>query len=113
MSRFQPRSRLSSGRRAPRARAFIPAGGVLLVLALAWVTGTAGTVSTTHLGSASYFDLSGSWNVSKNFTVNAAVLNLFDTDPVMMADQAWTNNTDENLYDVFGRSYYLRLSTRF
>ena len=39
--------------------------------------------------------------------------NLLDTEPVMMADQGWNNNTDENLYDVFGRSYYLRLSAKF
>jgi hypothetical protein len=30
-----------------------------------------------------------------------------------MADQAFGNNTDALLYDVFGRSYYLRLSANF
>jgi hypothetical protein len=30
-----------------------------------------------------------------------------------MADTACSSNTDENVSDVFGRSYYLRLSARF
>jgi hypothetical protein len=36
-----------------------------------------------------------------------------DTKPPQMADQSWSNNTDEGLYDVFGRSYRVTLSAQF
>jgi outer membrane receptor protein involved in Fe transport len=60
-----------------------------------------------------YFDLGFAWTFMERHQLRFGVSNLFDTNPVMMADQVKSNNTDGNLYDVFGRSYYLRLSTRF
>jgi outer membrane receptor protein involved in Fe transport len=66
------------------------------------------TVSDRH-----YFDLGMAWSLMEHYQLRFGVSNLFDANPVMMADAAWGNNTDENVYDVFGRSYYLRLSARF
>jgi outer membrane receptor protein involved in Fe transport len=66
------------------------------------------TVSDRH-----YFDLGFAWSFVERYQLRIGVSNLFDKLPVMMADAAFTNNTDENVYDVFGRSYYLRLSARF
>jgi len=60
-----------------------------------------------------YLDLGFAWTFNTRYQLRAGVSNLLDTKPVMMADQAWTNNTDENVYDVFGRSYYIRMSARF
>jgi len=60
-----------------------------------------------------YFDLGFAWTFNERYQFRFGVNNLLDTDPVMMADQGSSNNTDPNLYDVFGRSYYLRLSARF
>jgi len=60
-----------------------------------------------------YFDLGMAWTFMEHYQLRFGVSNLFDRGPVMMADAAFTNNTDENVYDVFGRSYYLRLSARF
>jgi len=60
-----------------------------------------------------YVDLGLAWTFDDRYQLRCGVSNMLDTKPVMMADQAWANNTDENLYDVFGRSYYLRVSARF
>jgi outer membrane receptor protein involved in Fe transport len=60
-----------------------------------------------------YFDLGFAWTFVERYQLRFGVSNLFDTDPVMMADQGSSNNTDEKMYDLFGRSYYLRLSARF
>jgi outer membrane receptor protein involved in Fe transport len=66
------------------------------------------TVSDRH-----YFDLGLAYSFRDRYQLRFGVSNLLDTGPVMMADQTWSNNTDDSLYDVFGRSYYLRLSARF
>ena len=60
-----------------------------------------------------YLDLGFAYTFRERYQLRTGVSNLLDTEPVMMADQGWNNNTDENLYDVFGRSYYLRLSAKF
>jgi len=41
------------------------------------------------------------------------IANVLDAGPVQMAEQAYANNTDTGLYDVYGRSYSLMLTTRF
>jgi outer membrane receptor protein involved in Fe transport len=60
-----------------------------------------------------YFDLGFAYTFSDRYQLRFGVNNLLDSGPVMMADQGWNNNTDESLYDVFGRSYYLRMSAKF
>ncbi len=41
------------------------------------------------------------------------VNNLLETSPPMMADAVWDINTDTSVYDVFGRSYFVRLATGY
>jgi len=60
-----------------------------------------------------YFDLGLAYSFRDHYQLRFGVSNLLDTGPVMMADQSLSNNTDDALYDVFGRSYYLRLSAQF
>jgi outer membrane receptor protein involved in Fe transport len=60
-----------------------------------------------------YLDLGFSYDFNDRFRVYFLIANLTDTDPPQMALQAETNNTDMGLYDVFGRSYLLRLSAHF
>jgi len=76
--------------------------------------GTAGTVSTTHIGAASYFDLSGSWNVSKNFSFLLGIDNLFNKGQPIIADG---NNQQANgfpsTYDPYGRRFFIGASATF
>jgi outer membrane receptor protein involved in Fe transport len=66
-----------------------------------------------HVPDRHYFDLGFAWAFEERYQLRFGVSNLFDTNPVMMADQGSSNNTDEKVYDLFGRSYNLRLSARF
>jgi outer membrane receptor protein involved in Fe transport len=60
-----------------------------------------------------YFDLGAAWQFGEHYQLLFAIHNLLDTDPVMMADQGWDQNTDSSLYDVFGRSYRLSFLAEF
>ncbi len=60
-----------------------------------------------------YLDFGLSYWFGDRVQLRLGVANLMGTDPPDMADQAWANNTDMGLYDVFGRSYYLTFSTQF
>jgi len=60
-----------------------------------------------------YFDLGLVYTFDERYQLRFGVSNLLDEGPVMMADYVWDKNTDVNLYDVFGRSYNLRLSAKF
>jgi outer membrane receptor protein involved in Fe transport len=70
-------------------------------------------LAITDVPDRHYLDLGFAWTWRESYQLRFGISNLLETEPVMMADQAWSNNTDENLYDVFGRSYYLRLSAQF
>ncbi|WP_137167701.1 TonB-dependent receptor domain-containing protein [Salinimonas lutimaris] len=61
----------------------------------------------------SYFDLMGTYYVSDNYKVTAGVDNLFDKQPPIMGDNAQQANTYPATYDVFGRTYYVRLTATF
>ncbi len=60
-----------------------------------------------------YLDLGLAYTFNDHFTARFGVNNLLDNDPPQMADAVFGANTDMGLYDVFGRSYYLRLSAHF
>lgn len=64
------------------------------------------------VGAKSYVDLSLSYDFGEHVTARLNVANLTETDPPMMADYVFSNNTDHGLYDIFGRSYQLTLSYR-
>jgi outer membrane receptor protein involved in Fe transport len=60
-----------------------------------------------------YLDLGVRYDFSEHLSARFGVNNVTDTDPPMMADYTWSNNTDDGLYDVFGRSYYLSVSMNY
>ncbi len=60
-----------------------------------------------------YFDLGIGFAYGDQATLRFGISNLLDNDPPFMADQAFTNNTDTRMYDVFGRSFYLTLSANY
>jgi outer membrane receptor protein involved in Fe transport len=65
------------------------------------------------VGSKHYVDLGFAYSFGDSITARIGITNLLETDPPMMADAVWDNNTEAGIYDVFGRSYYLRLSAKF
>jgi hypothetical protein len=70
--------------------------------------------SPTKVGAVGIWNLLWKWNVSKNFTVNAAVLNLFDTDPPFADTTAGSNaGYDFSIHDPRGRFFQLGVNYRF
>ena len=65
------------------------------------------------VGGRHYFDLGLSWAFANRYRVQLSIANLLDTNPPQMANAVFDNNTDQGLYDVFGRSYRLALYARF
>jgi outer membrane receptor protein involved in Fe transport len=66
-----------------------------------------------QIGSKHYLDLGFGWSFNDRYNVYVGVNNLTNTEAPNMANAAFSNNTDTLLYDIFGRSYYLRLSANF
>ena len=60
-----------------------------------------------------YVDVGAARRFGDIVTARFGITNLFDNDPAFMADYVTVYNTDPGLYDVFGRSYYLRLAAEF
>jgi outer membrane receptor for ferrienterochelin and colicin len=63
-----------------------------------------------EVSSWSYFDLGFSYLFGQSTMVQLGVNNLTDKAPAFMADAVWSNNTSASTYDVFGCSYFLRVS---
>jgi outer membrane receptor protein involved in Fe transport len=79
-----------------------------------WIFGVPDPVlAIPELPSWSYFDLGFSYEIGDSTTLRFGVNNLADKEPAFMADQSFANNTDSQMYDVFGRSYYLGVSYQF
>jgi len=76
--------------------------------------GTAGQVAVDSIGAKSYFDLSGSWNVSKNFSFLLGIDNLFNAGYPLIPD---ANNQQANgfpsTYDPYGRRFFIGASATF
>ena len=60
-----------------------------------------------------YFDLSGSYDFGNGIAANFGIDNLFDNKPPIIGDNQEQANTYPATYDVFGRTYFLRLSAQF
>jgi iron complex outermembrane recepter protein len=62
----------------------------------------------------SLWDVAGSWNVNKNTTVRAGILNIADTPPPF-SNQAYyfIASYDPTYTDVRGRTFYLKGSYKF
>ena len=101
-------------------------GNLGLHLAWRWIDGTrngeylipditGGAVrdlAITKVGSKNYIDAGASWQITGNIVGRLNISNLTDTNPPIMADAVFSNNTDSRMYDLFGRSYSLSFSLR-
>ena len=75
--------------------------------------GGLGVVAADELDSFDYFDVSGSYQVNDNLTLTGGIDNLFDERPPILGDNQEQANSFPALYDVFGRTYFLRATARF
>jgi iron complex outermembrane recepter protein len=78
------------------------------------LSGTAVTFGGT-LGSRSYLDLSGSWNINETFTVRAGINNILDQDPPLV-DTGWSGPGTPNTwgpYDTLGRQVFMSATAKF
>jgi iron complex outermembrane recepter protein len=69
-----------------------------------------------HFPSIDYFDVAGSWAVTKIITLRAGINNLLDKDPPVTSSLASTlgnNNTYPNFYDWGGRYVFLNATAKF
>ncbi len=68
------------------------------------------------LGKRDYFDIAGTWNVTKNLSLLVGVNNVLDKDPPITA-QLFTGtgngNTYPGVYDSFGRKVFFNLTYNF
>lgn len=65
------------------------------------------------LDSEDYFDLSGSYSFSDQYSVSFGIDNLFDKEPPILGRNQAQANTFPSTYDVFGRTYYAKFSANF
>ncbi|MFK8043722.1 TonB-dependent receptor plug domain-containing protein [Congregibacter sp.] len=65
-----------------------------------------------NLGDHSYFELSGRFEFGEHGEIYGGVSNLFEEDPPLMGLGATQSNTAPQLYDVFGRRFFLGLRYR-
>jgi outer membrane receptor protein involved in Fe transport len=68
------------------------------------------------LGKRDYFDLAGSYNVTKKITVRAGINNLFDKDPPLsglVGADFGNGNTYPQVYDALGRRVFVNVTARF
>jgi outer membrane receptor protein involved in Fe transport len=61
----------------------------------------------------SYFDISTAWEINDTFSLTGGIDNLLDTEPPILGDNQEQANTWPATYDVFGRTYWVNLRTRF
>ena len=73
-------------------------------------------LAQTHLPNVSYFDLTGTWHVTKNFNLRAGINNLLDKDPPIITNPTLQGGGQANTfaaYDVLGRQLYLAFTAKF
>ncbi|MGW8367458.1 MAG: TonB-dependent receptor domain-containing protein, partial [Gammaproteobacteria bacterium] len=66
-------------------------------------------VSVPSTGNRNYLDFGLGYRFTDNISARLNIVDLFDEDAPLMADAAISNNTDDRLYDIFGRAYQLTL----
>jgi outer membrane receptor protein involved in Fe transport len=66
-----------------------------------------------YVGSTNYIDLSVGVDLNENFSLNAGVNNLFDTQPRILGSAAEQGNTLPSFYDVLGRDYFVSARFKF
>lgn len=68
------------------------------------------------LAQQNYFDIAGTWAISKQWTFRAGINNLFDKDPPLssqIAGGVGNGNTYPQVYDALGRRVFLNLTASF
>ena len=73
----------------------------------------ANTLAVPNIDAINYFDLSGSWQFNEQFRLNAGIRNLLDKEPQAIGSVAQQSNTFPEMYDVFGRRYFVSASYKF
>ena len=68
--------------------------------------------TSTGVPSTWYFDLSGRYDVTENFSVRAGVLNALDQGPRLYAPNVQAR-TDPSVYDVIGRRFFVGATVKF
>ncbi|MEM7220220.1 MAG: TonB-dependent receptor [Pseudomonadota bacterium] len=68
--------------------------------------------SVETIGDRSYVDLTAGYNFGGGWTATFGVDNVFDKNPPIIGDNQEQANTYPATYDVFGRTYFLRIGTR-
>lgn len=80
-------------------------------------TDTAGDLSDpdgfVNIKSESYFDLNARFKASDNFEFFGGLQNMFDNQPPVVTAGFAATNTDENLYDVIGRRFFVGAKMSF
>ena len=66
-----------------------------------------------NIGSYSYFNLSGDYQINDVWSVYGGVQNLGDREPPLMAGNSVAANSDPSTYDLMGRRYFLGLTLAF
>jgi len=69
------------------------------------------TITNPVIPSYNYFDLSGSYDISKNFSISAGVNNLFDLTPPVVINASY-GNTWPATYDAFGQTVFFNITAR-
>lgn len=102
-------------------------GPLSLLLTWRWIEGTKNAapfrsyiygypdpdLAIPSVGDKHYLDLGFAYDFKGRWLVRAGATNLLNTSPPMMGDAVFGGNTDYGLYDVFGRSYFVRVRTQF
>jgi outer membrane receptor protein involved in Fe transport len=74
---------------------------------------------TAELAKRDYFDISGSWNLTKKITLRAGVNNVFDKDPPISDSTGvvgapfGNGNTYPQVYDALGRKIFASMTVQF
>ncbi len=72
-----------------------------------------GTNFVEDIEAFNYFDASASWDLTDNFAITVGMNNVFDKNPPIIGDNDEQANTFPATYDVFGRTLFASLRTRF
>jgi len=60
-----------------------------------------------------YFDVSGTYHINDNYYITVGIDNVADKKPPIMGENAEQANTYPSVYDVFGRTWFLRATADF
>lgn len=71
------------------------------------------TFFVEELEAESYFDVTGAYRFNDNYSVTFGIDNLLDKEPPILGDNQEQANTYPATYDVFGRTYFVKVRADF